>query len=47
MIYHMPMGTAPSACCEQCVSLISAFTSRALVSRGVGGREESDISHQI
>lgn len=47
MIYHMPMGTALSAHCEQRVSLISAFTGRALVSRRVGGREESGLPPDI
>jgi len=47
MMYHMPMGTAPSVCRERRFSLISAFTGRALVFCRVGGREESGLPPDI
>lgn len=41
MIYHMPIGAASSAPCEQRVSLISAFTGY------FAGREESGLPPDI
>lgn len=46
MIYHMPMGTAPSARCEQRVSLGSAFPGTALVSRRAAGSEERGLDQR-